>query len=178
LKGNPSNDRIPNMPVLNQLIYFSGGTRVVQFMTGGWIDNNLPNVRKYKSETHTFPHDIAPTLLDMAGGDVNLLLGGRTGATYGNSLWEVIKNSLDPTETGKPQQLVRKVSYSKTFFFDVQASRTLKSFFTGNTPIPMPRLWDPIWPKNGDLLMYVSRHQHTPTIQYIMIIQLHSRLIR
>jgi hypothetical protein len=127
----------------------------VQFITGGWIDNNLPANRKYKSNTYTFPSDIAPTLLDMAGGDVNLLLDGKTGATYGNPLWEFIRNSVDPAKEAEAKQLVRKVSYTKNFFFDVQANRTLKNFYTGNSPIFLPRLWEPIWPKDGDLLMYV-----------------------
>jgi hypothetical protein len=129
----------------------------VQFMTGGWLDNNLPANRKHKSNTYIFPSDIAPTLLDMAGGDVNLLLDGKTGATYGNPLWEYISNSVDPAKETAAKQLVRKVSYTKDFFFDVQADRTMKNFYSGDTPLLVPRLWEPIWPKDGDLLMYACR---------------------
>jgi hypothetical protein len=134
-------------------IFRTGGTRVVQFMTGGWLDRNLPANRSRKSDTFIFPNDIAPTLLNMAGANVGLLLDGKTGAPYGNALWNYIRNSVDPTKARLPKQMVRKVTISKEFFFDVQANRTLKNFYTGETAVPLPRLWDPIWPKNGDLLM-------------------------
>jgi hypothetical protein len=130
-----------------------GGTRVVQFMTGGWLDQNLPANRSFVSNTFIFPNDIAPTLLDMAGADASFLLEGKKGAPYGNSMWEYIQNSVDPQKKSKPQQLVRKVAYSKELFFDVQANRTMKNFYNGNATLAIPRLWDPIWPKNGDLLM-------------------------
>jgi hypothetical protein len=130
-----------------------GGTRVVQFMTGGWINQNLPTNRSFKSDTNIFPNDIAPTLLHMAGANISSLLGEKKGAPYGNSLWNYIKNSVDPSNTNQPKQMVRKVTLSKELFFDVQVNRTMKNFFSGNVAIPMPRLWDPIWPKNGDLLM-------------------------
>ena len=133
-----------------------GGTRVVQFLAGGWLDVNLPPNRKFKSDTHIFAPDIAPTLLGMAGGDVSFLLGNKTGATYGNQLWNFIKASVDPALKNDAKQLVRKVSYSTNFFFDVQTNRTLKNFYSGNESVPIPRLWDPVWPKNGDLLMYVA----------------------
>jgi hypothetical protein len=134
-------------------LYYPGGTRVVQFLTGGWINHNLPNKRLYKSNTNIFPNDIAPTLLDMVGANVSLLLDGKNGAPYGNPLWKYIKNSVDTTDRTKPKQMVRKVVISKELFFDVQANRTLKNFYNGNVPLSTPRLWDPIWPKNGDLLM-------------------------
>jgi Sulfatase len=136
---------------------FEGGTRVVQFLTGGWLDQNLPNKRLYKSDTNIFPNDIAPTLLEMVGANSSFLLGNLKGAPYGNSLWKYIQNSVETSaNVTKPKQLVRKVVISKEFFFDVQANRTMKNFYNGNKPINTPRLWDPIWPKNGDLLMYVS----------------------
>lgn len=119
-------------------------------MTGGWLDRNLPAGRKHMSNSYIFPHDIAPTLLDMAGADVNFLLGGRSGAVYGNALWNYIKNSV--TENG-PYQLVRKVSYGKDFFFDVQTDRTFKNFYTGDTPQYIPMLWEPVWPKANSLIM-------------------------
>lgn len=122
-------------------------------MTGGWLDRNLPANRSRKSDTFIFPNDIAPTLLSMAGANVNLLLDGKKGAPYGNALWNYIRNSVDPTKARRPKQMVRKVTISKEFFFDVQANRTLKNFYTGDTAVPLPRLWEPIWPKNGDLLM-------------------------
>jgi hypothetical protein len=126
---------------------------VVQFMTGGWLDHNLPAKRRYKSSTNIFPNDIAPTLLDMVGANISLLLDGKKGAPYGNSLWKYIQNSVDLTNRNKPTQLVRKVVISKEFFYDVQSNRTLKNFYNGDTPLSTPRLWDPIWPKDGDLLM-------------------------
>jgi hypothetical protein len=122
-------------------------------MTGGWLDNHLPPNRKFKSNTHVYPSDIAPTLLEMAGADASYLLGGRKGATYGNSVWRFIQNSIDPSKKDEPKQLVRKVSYNKDFFFDVQANRTMKNFFTGSAAVPLPRLWEPVWPTNDDLLM-------------------------
>jgi Sulfatase len=135
---------------------FEGGTRVVQFMTGGWINQNLPANRRYKSDTNIFANDIAPTLLEMVGADVSFLLGENKGAPYGNPMWTYIQNSVDQVESPtKPKQKVRKVVISKEFFFDVQPNRTLKNIFTGNIPMATPRLWKPIWPKTGDLLMYV-----------------------
>jgi len=139
------------------LFFTLGGTRAVQFMSGGWIDNEFPaGMRETKSDTYIFPQDIAPTLLGMAEGSVGVeaLLGGRTGATYGNAMWDYIKSSVDPNAMGEKQK-VRKVSYSKDFFFDVKTDRTMKSVYTGDTPQLTPRLWEPIWPKEGDLLMYV-----------------------
>jgi hypothetical protein len=125
-------------------------------MTGGWLDQNLPANRSYKSGTFIFPNDIAPTLLDMAGANVSLLLDGKKGAPYGNALWSFIKNSVDPAKAQLPKQLVRKVTISKDLFFDVQENRTLKNFYTGEVAVQVPRLWEPVWPKNGDLLMYVE----------------------
>ena len=139
---------------------FEGGTRVVQFMTGGWIDQNLPAKRRYKSETNIFVNDVTPTLLEMAGADVSFLLGNNKGAPYGTPLWKYIQNSVELTPNAtKPKQKVRKVVISKEFFFDVQLNRTLKNIYTGTIPVATPRLWDPIWPKNGDLLMYVTSLQ-------------------
>jgi Sulfatase len=139
---------------------FEGGTRVVQFMTGGWLEKNLPANRLYKSNTFIFPSDIAPTLLGMAGANVSLLLDGKKGAPYGNAMWNYIRNSVDPTKAQHPEQMVRKVSISNDLFFDVQENRTLKNIYTGETALQTPRLWDPIWPKNGDLLMYVEIVQY------------------
>jgi hypothetical protein len=127
--------------------------RVVQFLTGGWLEKNLPANRLYKSDTFIFPNDIAPTLLGMVGANVSLLLEGKKGTPYGNALWNYISNSINPTKVGSPKQLVRKVSISKEYFFDVQENRTLKKIYTGENAVQMPRLWAPIWPKNGDLLM-------------------------
>lgn len=128
----------------------------MQFMSGGWLDNNLPAGRSFKSDTYIFPHDIAPTLLAMADADVDKLLGGKSGAVYGNAMWEYIKESVSPLPQAETQK-VRKVSYTKDFFFDVQANRTMKNFYTGDTPQNVPRLWEPVWPRKGDLLMYVHR---------------------
>jgi len=119
------------------------------------LDKRLPSDRKYKSDTYIFPQDIAPTLLDMAGGDIALLLGDNAGANYGNAMWEYIERSVDPAKEGEQKQKVRKVSYSKHLFFDVQTNRTMKNIYTGDEPQNVPRLWEPIWPKEGDLLMYV-----------------------
>jgi hypothetical protein len=91
----------------------------------------------------------------MAGANVSLLLDGKKGAPYGNSLWNYIQNSVDPSKARRPKQLVRKVSISNDLFFDVQENRTMKNIFTGDSALQTPRLWEPIWPKKGDLLMYV-----------------------
>jgi Sulfatase len=135
---------------------FEGGLRVVQFMTGGWINQNLPENRGYKSVTNMFPNDIAPTLLEMVGADVSFLLGSNKGAPYGNPMWNYIKNSVEQIpNASKPIQKVRKVVISKEVFFDVGPNRTLKNIYTGDIPVFVPRLFDPIFPKNGDLISYV-----------------------
>ena len=136
---------------------FEGGLRVVQFMTGGWINQNLPENRGYKSVTNMFPNDIAPTLLEMVGADVSFLLGSNKGAPYGNPMWNYIKNSVERIpNVSRPVQKVRKVVISKEVFFDVRSNRTLKNIYTGDIPVFVPRLWDPIYPKTGDLIMYVK----------------------
>jgi hypothetical protein len=89
----------------------------------------------------------------MAGGDISLLYGNNSGAPYGNSMWQYIQNSLDPAKPASTHQKVRKVSYTKDWFFDVQENKTMKHFYTGSEPMYLPRLWDPIFPKNGDLVM-------------------------
>jgi hypothetical protein len=132
--------------------FLIGGTRVVQFLSGGWLNKTLSPDRAFKSNSYVFPHDIAPTLLDMAGANIDLLLDGKNGAVFGHSIWESIKNSVTPSSTG-PRQLTRKVSYSRDIFFDVQNDKTLKHVYTDDHPVDIPRLWEPIWPKNGDLLM-------------------------
>jgi hypothetical protein len=136
-------------------------------MTGGWLDKNLPANRKYKSNSYVFAHDIAPTLLHMAAGtDVDFLLGGKSGAVYGNSLWNYIKNSVSLTDTG-PSQLVRKVSFGKDFFFDVQADRTFKNFYTGDAPQYLPMLWEPVWPKADSVVMYVMEQCERTTDAFL-----------
>ena len=132
---------------------WTGGIRVPQFISGGWIDQQLPAVRKAQSNTYIFPNDIAPTLLEMAGGDVSFLLGGNKGAPYGSPMWKYIKNSIDPTMSLSTHQRVRKVSYTPDMFFDVQEARTMKFFYTGSNPMLVPRLYEPVWPKTGDLIM-------------------------
>jgi hypothetical protein len=132
---------------------WTGGIRVPQFISGGWIDQQLPAVRKAQSNTYIFPNDIAPTLLEMAGGDVSFLLGKNAGAPYGSPMWEYIKNSIDPTKSLSTHQRVRKVAYTHDMFFDVREDRTMKFFYTGNNPILTPRLYEPVWPRTGDLYM-------------------------
>jgi hypothetical protein len=136
--------------------------RIAQFFTGGWIDNHLSTTRNYQSNSYFFPSDIAPTLLEMAGGNSNFLLEGKTGASYGNPMWEYIKNSVDPTKGQETHQKVRKVSYSPTVYFDVQADRTMKNFFTGKTPQYIPRLWAPVWPTNDDLVSDIQYYSVNP----------------
>ena len=131
---------------------FEGGVRVPQFISGGWIDCNLPQNKDRKSETFVFPIDIGPTLLDMAGGDVSFLLGDKKGAVYGNSVWSEIKKSISGTDPNE-WQLERNVSYSADLYFEVKEDKTVKNMYVGNQPILMPRHWNPVWPKNDDLLM-------------------------
>jgi hypothetical protein len=130
-----------------------GGVRAVQFLSGGWVDKNLPSGTNRVSSTYVFPSDIGPTLLEMAGGNEAFLLRGLTGATYGNSMWEYLKSSVDASKPKSAQQKVRKVSYNKDMFFDIQVDKTLKNIFTGKIPQWTPRLWEPVFPKNGDLVM-------------------------
>jgi arylsulfatase B/arylsulfatase I/J len=131
---------------------FEGGIRVPQFLTGGWIERQLPENRLRKSGTYFFPHDIAPTLLEMSGASVDYLLDGKSGASYGNAMWEYIKNSVDPAKGPETHQKPRKVAYSPKVFFDVQLDRTMKTVITGNTPQLLPRLSAKVWPTNDDLI--------------------------
>jgi hypothetical protein len=135
---------------------------VPQFLSGGWINQQLPEPHETKSNTYIFPNDITPTLLWMAGGDVSFLYGNKTGAPYGSQLWSYIKNSLNPSSPSSTHQKVRKVSYTPKMYFDVQRSSTLKFFYTGNDTMPVPRLYEPIWPKDGDLIMDSSYFSVNP----------------
>lgn len=130
-----------------------GGVRAVQFLSGGWIEKNLPAGKDRVSNTYVFPSDIGPTLLEMAGGNKNFLLKELSGPTYGNSMWEYIKKSVNLTKLKTTHQMVRKVSYSPQLFFDVAVDKTTKHIYMGKVPQWTPRLWEPIWPKNGDLVM-------------------------
>lgn len=130
-----------------------------QFLSGGWLENNLPEGHLKSSGTFVFPIDIAPTLLEMAGADKSYLLDDRTGPVYGNGVWEYIKQSVVPGTAKETHQMEREVSYRADLFFDVKLNETIKNMYVGLQPQFMPRHWDPIWPKNGDLLMdfgYVS----------------------
>lgn len=89
----------------------------------------------------------------MAGGNKDFLFKGVKGANYGNSMWQYLKNSVDAAQPKETHQMVRKVSFNKDFFFDVQLDRTLKHIFMGKIPQWTPRLWEPVWPRNGELLM-------------------------
>ena len=89
----------------------------------------------------------------MAGGDVSFLYGNKTGAPYGSQLWSYIKNSLDLSSPSiLNHQKVRYVSYTPQMYFDIQQNSTLKFFYTGSNTMPVPRLYEPIWPKDGDLI--------------------------
>jgi hypothetical protein len=126
----------------------------VQFLSGGWVERNLPSNHRRKSNTYIFPNDVLSTLLQMAGGDPGTVHSGKAGAPYGNALWNYIRNSVTTDNTPEtPHQLVRKVSYGPDWFFDVQQDKVLKHFYTGDTPMLVPRLYEPIWPKDGDLVM-------------------------
>lgn len=121
-----------------------------QFLSGGWIDNNLPKDRSNKSSTYVFVNDWAPTLLEMIGANKHYLLGDRTGASYGNEMWTFIKNSV--SRNGKKVQKKRLVSYSTTLFFDVSEDKTFKMMYTGDDGVYIPRHWSAIWPLEGDLI--------------------------
>lgn len=144
------------------LFHFLGGIRVPQFISGGWINDQLQERRGKNSSTYIFANDITPTLLEMAGGDVNFLYGNKTGAPYGSQLWSYIKDSLDPSMPPTNHQKVRKISYTPKMYFDVQSSGTFKFFYTGSDTMPVPRLYEPIWPKDGDLIMDSSYFSVNP----------------
>mmetsp|Transcript_15191 Transcript_15191/g.22946 ORF Transcript_15191/g.22946 Transcript_15191/m.22946 type:complete len:118 (+) Transcript_15191:451-804(+) len=58
--------------LLGKRSIFDGGYRVVQFLTGGWLDQAQPQQQPpqqgRKSDTFVFINDWAPTFLDMVGG--------------------------------------------------------------------------------------------------------------
>lgn len=111
---------------------FEGGVHVPQFMTGGWLEKNLPeNTLPAVSDTYIFTMDIGPTLLQMAGGSRSDLLGDRTGAVYGDSLFENIKASIGVNSTETMHQKERKVSYDSSVFFEVGENATYKNYHTG-----------------------------------------------
>lgn len=137
---------------------FEGGLRVPQFLSGGWIDQaqNIPSSRSFNSSTYMFVLDWAPTLLEMVGGpgtSSKYLLDSRTGPSYGNELWEYIKNSILPSSSpNKPSQLKRNVSYSLELYFDVTEETTHKMIYTGEKPVLTPRHWEATWPMDDDLI--------------------------
>lgn len=47
---------------------FDGGYRVVQFLAGGWFNQDSQQQQGRKSDTYVFMNDWAPTLLEMVGG--------------------------------------------------------------------------------------------------------------
>jgi hypothetical protein len=98
----------------------------------------------------------------MAGGNKDFLLKGHTGATYGNSMWTYLRSSADLEQRNTTHQLVRKVSYNNDIFFDVQADKTFKNVFMGKIPQWSPRLWEPIWPTNADLLVDTAYYSVQP----------------
>jgi hypothetical protein len=98
----------------------------------------------------------------MAGGDVSLLYGNQTGAPYGSQMWNYIKNSLNSSSPSTSHQKVRKVSYTPKMYFDVQPNSTVKFVYTGNDTVLIPRLYEPIWPKDGDLIMDSSYFSVNP----------------
>jgi hypothetical protein len=148
---------------LSPFLFTLGGVRTPQFISGGWIDQQLPKSRNRQSNTYMFPNDIAPTLLEMAGGDRSYLLGDKTGAPYGNEMWEYIKKSVDPKSIKEYHQKPRLVSYTPEFFFDVQVNKTVKFFYNGDKPVPIPRLYvDPVWPKTGDHIMDTNYYSIKP----------------
>lgn len=133
---------------------FEGGIRVPQFFAGGWIENQLGDAGCKEvpatSDTYFFPNDIAPTLLKMVGANKKYLIDDLEGAPYGNEMWAHIKNSITG---GGPHQKPRKVSFSHDMFFHVKSeTQTYKNFFYGNKAVPLPRLWAPVWPRDGDLI--------------------------
>lgn len=134
---------------------FDGGTRVPQFLTGGWLDQNMPlSTNNHRSETFMFPQDWAPTLLEMAGGDASQLLGkhAETNGPYGSAMWDYIAQSVQPGAENVDAQKMRKASLSYYFFFDVQEDRTMKMVETGDGAVMTPRKWAPVWPKDNDYL--------------------------
>lgn len=148
-----------NYPMRGQkFAAFEGGVHVPQFMTGGWLEQNLPPATlPTVSDTFIFTMDIGPTLLEMAGGSRSDLLGNRTGAVYGNALFEHIKASIrvfEEEEEGAAlgHQMERKVSYDSGVFFEVSENATYKNYHTGSLPILSPRHWSPSYPQEDDLM--------------------------
>mmetsp|Transcript_13040 Transcript_13040/g.28578 ORF Transcript_13040/g.28578 Transcript_13040/m.28578 type:complete len:795 (-) Transcript_13040:62-2446(-) len=132
---------------------FEGGTRVAQFLTGGWIDKHLPVYHSHLSETFVFPHDWSPTLLEMAAGHKGAskyLLGdyAEFEGPYGSEMWKYIKQSV----TSGNKQRKRKSSLAHDFFFDVHQDEVMKLMYFGDTPTLTPRKWSPIFPQDDQYL--------------------------
>ncbi|KAL7538921.1 hypothetical protein ACHAWF_006245 [Thalassiosira exigua] len=130
---------------------FEGGLRVPQFLTGGWINENVRSsgpAQRWVSSTYVFVNDWGPTLLEMVGGSKKYLLGDWTGASYGNQMWSYIKNSIE----NKSSQLNRSVSFSLDLYFNVTEETTHKLIYTGDLPSLTPRHWNATWPMDNDLI--------------------------
>lgn len=137
----------------SKLSKWEGATRVNAFLSGGWVDKAKKTSRETRSDSYVFAMDWAPTLLQMAGGDKSMITGDKIGTTYGNGMWDFIKNSVNmPAKPNSPHQLERKVSYSSDLMYHVKEDTTFKFFNTGNIPQVFTRKWNPVWPTNDDLI--------------------------
>jgi len=151
---------------------FEGGYRVIQFLSGGWINKSSLHQKQSqdlmlgrKSDTFIFVQDWAPTFLEMVGGSdaVDHLYkkivyqedGTPVDPMEGNPMWKYLQNSLESSEpwVEKPKQLPRKVSYNSKLFYDVRPDETYKLM---HTPAALPnfyiRKWAPIWPTDDEVI--------------------------
>lgn len=152
-----SNSANNNYPLRGaKLSAFEGGTRVPQFLTGGWLNQQgLELGNEATSDTFVVVNDWAPTLLGMAGGNISYLLGDANGPAYGNYMWEHIKASVSSSGIKKKleSQKERFVTFSPQLFLDIRKEKTFKYIQTpDNTPIYFARKWDAIWPTDDDII--------------------------
>lgn len=136
----------------SKLSAFEGGIRVPQFLAGGWLKQQNPNIGSHPMTSNTFviANDWAPTLLGMAGGDKSYLLGDAEGPAYGNNLWDNIQASVT-SETG--HQMERTVTFSPQLFLDIREDATYKYIQTlDHVPIYFARHWNAIWPTDDDII--------------------------
>lgn len=103
--------------------------------------------------------DWAPTLIGMAGGNTKDLyriddnpIDTKDKATYGNSMWEYIKNSVEPgSKKREDVQKFRQVAISSTLFYDIQKTKTMKYWSTTGANLFI-RKWNPIYPTGDEVV--------------------------
>lgn len=154
---------------------FEGAIRVVQFLSGGFVEKQLETweeskqatgtdlsydaERGWSTDTYMFVHDWPVTLLEMAGFDDPEAMscaghdadgaGASTPTpgshTAGRAMWAGYLSA--------GRQLSRKVAYSDEFFLDVRESGSVyKNYYVGDKNVMFDYHWTPTYPKQGDFV--------------------------